>query len=463
MATAAERLAGFALDLRYEDVPAEVVDAAKLHFLDALGCGLAASALGIATQGRTAMAELGGVEAASVIGLEGGLPAPNAAFANAMLCHGLDFDDTHSASVAHVSTVTCPASLAAAEAAGASGRELIVAIVAADEIVTRIGMAASNQFHKQGFHPTAICGIFGATAATARIGGLSRADAASALGLAGSMASGIFAYLDTGSATKPLHPAWAAHGAVLAARLASLGAEGPATVLEGRFGLYHAFISAEPGSIDLESRLADLGSRWETPRIAYKPYPVCHFKHGSLGSTRQLVEAGLTADEVDEIVVSIPEAWIPVVLEPQDAKRAPRTDYEAKFSLQYSTATMIVRGKVGVSDYTDEAIADPKVLELAKKVRYEKRDFPTYPAAFPGAVRIALKDGRTLAAELPYQKGGPENPLSRDEVLEKFRGNAALALPDAQIEALGEAVLGVDAIDDLRAAFGVLSTRKLTA
>src|SRR5205809_4833040 len=135
--TAAQRIAAWTGTLAYDAIPPDVVEAAKLHLLDTLGCGLAAHALGVATEGRTAMAELGGDGQASVIGLDGGLPAPNAAFANAMLCHGLDFDDTHSDSVSHVSVVVCPASLAVAEAQGSSGADLLTAIVAGNEIVTR--------------------------------------------------------------------------------------------------------------------------------------------------------------------------------------------------------------------------------------------------------------------------------------------------------------------------------------
>src|SRR5205809_6475955 len=170
--TAAQRIAAWTGTLAYDAIPPDVVEAAKLHLLDTAGCGLAAHGLGVATEGRAAMAELGGEQQASVIGLDGGLPAPNAAFANAMLCHGLDFDDTHSDSVSHVSAVVGPASLAAAEAAGAEGRELITAIVAGNEVVTRVGMAASGAFHKRGFHPTAVCGIFGGTAAACRLGGV---------------------------------------------------------------------------------------------------------------------------------------------------------------------------------------------------------------------------------------------------------------------------------------------------
>jgi 2-methylcitrate dehydratase PrpD len=457
MATAAERFATFALELDFDDVPGEVVEAAKLHVLDVLGCGLAAHGLGIAGEGRQAMAELGGEPEASVIGLEAGLPAPNAAFANGMLCHGLDFDDTHSDSVSHVSTVVVPAAAALAEARGAEGRELLTAIVAGNEIVTRIGMATPGAFHRRGFHPTAICGIFGATAAAARLGGLSRADTASALGIAGSMASGLFAYLDDATATKPIHPAWAAHGALVAARLASLGAEGPPGVLEGRFGLYHAFVDTR---IDLEPQLADLGERWETPRIAFKAFPACHFIHGSLGATASLV-GSVDPDEVEEIVVTVPEAGVSLVLEPAEAKVAPRTDYEGKFSLQYSTAAMLVHGRVGLATYTPEALADERVLGLARKVRYETTEYASYPAAFPGGVRIVLRDGERLEADLPHQLGAPENPMSAEQVREKFRENALLA--GGSFAALEEAVLDLEHRDDVHAVLSELGQAAVPA
>ena len=196
-----------------------------------------------------------------MIGLETGLPAPNAAFANAMLCHGLDFDDTHSDSVAHVSTVVVPAAARcsprrAARAAASSWPP----IVAGNEIATRVGMAAPGAFHKRGFHPTAICGIFGATAAAARLGGLDAGrgdERARHRRLAWPPASSPTS--TTATPTKPIHPAWAAHGALLAARLAEHGAEGPPGVLEGTFGLYHAFVDER--EIDLEPQLADLGER----------------------------------------------------------------------------------------------------------------------------------------------------------------------------------------------------------
>jgi len=458
---AAERLAEFATTLTLDDVPEDVVHHAKLHLLDTLGCGLAAHATGIATEGRRAMAELGGDAQATVIGLDARLPGPNAAFANAMLCHGLDFDDTHSDSVSHISTVVCPTSLAVGQARGLAGPEVLAGIVAGNEAITRLGAAASGRFHARGFHPTAICGIFGATAAAARLTGLDAATTASALGIAGSMASGLFAYLEDGTATKPIHPAWAAHGGILAARLAALGAEGPPSIVEGKFGLYHAFLGAERGEIDIDGQLADLGSRWETPRIAYKPFPVCHFMHGSLGAAAEALDGRtLSPDEIADVLVTVPAAGVSLVLEPADKKKLPRSDYEGKFSLQYSVASMLVRGHVSVSDFSDEAIADAAVLDVAGKVRYETPEYPTYPQAFPGGVRLTLADGSTLERDFPHQKGGPENPMSDDEVREKFRANASLALPTEAVDALETAILAFEQQDDLTAALAPLTAAK---
>ena len=260
MSTAAQTIAEWSSAISISDIPEDVLTDAKLHLLDTLGCGLAAHAGGVATEGRATMDELGGEPQATVIGTERRLPAANAAFANAMLCHGLDFDDTHAESVSHVSTVIGPAALAAAEQAGANGRDTLAAIVAGNEVVCRIGMAAPGAFHARGFHPTAICGVFGGVAAVGRITGADVATTTSALGIAGSFAGGLFAYLADGTPTKPMHPAWAAHGAHLASRLAAHGAIGPQTVLEGKFGLYHAFLAAEEGEIDIAGQLADLGN-----------------------------------------------------------------------------------------------------------------------------------------------------------------------------------------------------------
>jgi 2-methylcitrate dehydratase PrpD len=445
---AAEQFARFALDLSVDAIPAPVATAAKRHLLDAVGCGLAAAALGEGDAGRAVTQQMAGAPEASVIGAPDRLPAPSAALANGMLIHALDFDDTHAEAVAHVSAVVVPAALAVAEACGADGADLVAALVAANEVTVRIGAAASGEFHARGFHPTAVAGVFGATVAAARLAGAEPETLASALGIAGSMASGLFAYLDDATATKPVHAGWAAHAGILAARLAAAGAEGPPRVLEGRFGLFDAFLGRVP-----ELKLDDLDSRWETPRIAYKPYPACHYCHGALGATEQL---DLTASAIEQIVVRVPQGAVEIVLEPAEAKLAPRAPYEAKFSLQYSIAAMIVHGRVGTATYTPDAISDPGVLALARRVRYEVGEFAS---PFGGGVEIALHDGSVRRAALPHPAGSPEHPLDDATVVAKYRDNAALALVADDVAELELAIETLEQRRDVAALAGILAGR----
>ena len=448
-ASASQRLARFARELTYESVPSEVLDAAKLHFLDAIGCGLAAHGVGTGVHARTSVLDEGGGDEATLIGSERHAGAAGAALANGTLCHALDFDDTHAGAISHVSTVVCPAALAVAEAANASGRELLAAVVAGNEVVIRIGRAAEPAYMVTGFHPTSVCGVFGATVAAGRLLGLDEEAVVNALGVAGSMAAGLFEYLADGSSTKPIHAGWAAHAGVLAARLAAHGASGPVSVFEGRFGVFHAYHRLDGAA--LFEQIGDLGRHWETPRIAYKPYPACHFVHSPLEAVR-LATGGsqLDAESIERIVVSVPEPGIPLVCEPRAAKIAPRSEYDAKFSVQYSVAAMLVHGEVGVATYSEEAIVDPRVLALAGRVQHEARSFPSYPASFPGAVRIELSDGRTLEAEVAHERGGASNPMSDAELLAKFRGNASLALAPEGCDDLEAKVLALEELEGVR-------------
>jgi 2-methylcitrate dehydratase PrpD len=309
----------------------------------------------------------------------------------------------------------------------------------------------------RGFHPTSVSGVFGAAVAAARLHRLRPLEIRSALGLAGSMSSGLFAYLGDGSETKPVHAGWAAHGGILAAELAAAGGEGPAAVFEDRFGFFAAYYDG--GADALVAQVSDLGRRWETPRIAFKPYPACHFVHSCLDAAASLrARHSLAADDVERITVAVPDPGIPLVLEPSDAKRDPRTEYDAKFSLQYSIAALLVHGRVGVETYTEQAIRDPAVLALAARVGHVRRPFPTYPRSFPGWVRIETRSGAVLELELEHQRGGPENPMSLDELRAKFRANAALALDAASLDELEAALLSLDEQDDLARAFAPLRT-----
>lgn len=439
-ASATRRLAAFACGLQFDDVPADVLEAARLHLLDTLGCGLAAHALGTAPYAGAAIdAETPG--AASAIGIPHGVAPSAAALANGITCHALDFDDTHGPSITHVSSVVVPAAVAAAQAVDASGAELLLALVAGNEVTCRIGMPVGDAFHHRGFHPTAICGVFGATVAVARLRGLTLGDTIQALGIAGSMASGLLAYLTDGSDTKRIHPGWMAHAAHLAVGFSHAGATGPAAVLEGEKGVYHAFL----GLRGVEVPTHDLGTSWETPRIAFKPYPACHFMHAAVDAVDEIMRRErVMPDEVEQITVLMPQAGLDMVLAPLERKHRPTTPYEGKFSAPFVIGALLDRGRVDVTTFTPEVLADEGVLAHAAKVDHEVHAYPTFPESFPAGIRMRLRDGRTHEAHVPHQRGGWHNPMTDAEVLAKFTDNASIALHGADAAQLRNAVLGID-------------------
>lgn len=446
---AARQFARFACDLDLEVVPEPVCTAVSLHLLDVLGCGLAAVGTGAAPYARS----LGAASApgpATALGLPAPIAAARAALVNGITCHALDFDDTHPASIAHVSAVVAPAALAAAQASGASGAELTRALLAGNEITCRIGRAVGDAFHLRGFHPTAICGVFGATAAVATLQGLDEDGVVDALGIAGSMAGGLMAYLSDGSETKRVHPGWMAQAAHAATELAAHGATGPGAVLEGPSGVYAAFVGRD--DVDADALAGDLGVHWETPAIAFKPYPACHFVHAPLDALRELVaERGFAAEAIERITVLSPRAGIELVAEPLERKRRPATPYESKFSAPFAIAAWLHAGEVDATTFAEPLLSDPRVLELAALVDWEERAYETFPSSLPGGVRVHLRGGEALERHLVHQRGDARNPLGLDEIRAKFDANARTALDLAERDALERAVLDLPAQPDLGA------------
>jgi 2-methylcitrate dehydratase PrpD len=454
----AERVADFVYGCSYDAIPADVIESAKLHLLDTIGCGLAAPAGGAGQLTADALEHAGGREQSSVIGGSRRLPQAEAAFANATKCHGMEYDDTHTRAIAHVSSVVAPASIAVAEATEASGSTLLTALVLGNEVVARVAAAVAQCYMQSGFHPTSVCGVFGAATSAAKLMAGDREVIANALGIAGSMASGIFEYLEDGSDTKPINAGWAAHGGVTSATLASCGVTGPRTVFEGRYGLLHAYFDFDVAKLDAE--IATLGEQWETPAIAFKPYPACHFIHSCLDAIASIVaETAIPASDVGEVVVSIPSPGAALVLEPPERKIAPATVYDARFSMPYSLAAMLVHGRVGLDTYSPEALADDRVLDVARRVSYEPAEFSNYPGGFPGRVRLITTDGRIYSSEVQFERGSVSNPMPKDAIVEKFRTNAATMLDERSARALEAAVLHLEEVSDVRSAFGTLMPR----
>lgn len=449
MATAAQALARFAARLDPEAIPVTVRDNAALRVLDTIGCALAASREELADPVLSLARQWGGGGPCVVIGSPLRATPPLAALANGCLAHGLDFDDTHSPSITHASAVLVPVILALGQSEGLDGRSALTALVAGYEAITRIGMAAPGRFHERGWHATAVCGAFAAAVTAGRCLGLDEIRITAAVGITASFASGVMEFLEDGSAVKRVHPGWAAHSGVLAAGLAKGGFSGPATGLEGRFGFYRAALGEAP---DLAPLLDSLGQEWETLRISFKPYPCCHYNHAYVDAAARLRrESGVSAASVADIECIVPQGEVPIVCEPAAAKRRPRTAYEAQFSLPFAVAAGLLDERVGVASFSRARLSDPDALELAARVRYTVDPQSPFPRTFPGCVRVRLSDGSVLEARQEHNRGGPEQPLSEAEVVEKYRDNASRALAPARVAELEKAVLGVEGAADLGA------------
>jgi 2-methylcitrate dehydratase PrpD len=402
--------------------------------LDTLGCALAASGEDFGQAVRAVARELGGRPESVLLGERTKVAAPNAVLANATLAHGLDFDDTRENAIVHTGCVAVTTGLAVGQAIGANGRATLEAVIAAVEVMCRVGLVVPGALHARHFHPTAITASFAAAAAAGKLYALSEDQLVRAFGICGSQASGIIEYLADGSWTKRLHPGWNAHAGVMAVQLARAGFTGPESVLEGEHGLYQAFAGGYDAA-RLDAQLASLGGVWELGKLTLKPYPCGSIAQPYMDCAARLREShGVTPDRITAIRCRTSAGPLPRLWEPLAAKHAPPNGYAAKFSLPYLIASILVRGKAGLAEFSDEAVRDPAVLRIAKLVTYEIDPTIDYPRQFVGDVTVALADGRALHEHQDRPRGGPDAPLTRAQLEGKFRGNAALALPEARAD-----------------------------
>lgn len=445
--TISHTLARFAAGLRFEDVPPAVVERAKLHLLDGIGTALAATRFEFAAATLAGLRKLGSDGAYPVIGMDARLPLKEAALMNGTLVHGLDFDDTHTAGIIHGTASALPAVLAQGQRLNASGRDLLLAYLVAIESGARIGMAAKGAFHRVGFHPTGVVGAFACALAAGRLAGLDAGRLVHAQGIALSLASGTFEFLDEGTWTKRLHPGWAAAAGLTAAALAEAGFEGPSRAYEGRFGLYRCYLGEE-AAIDWPLCTAGLGEDWEMLEVALKPYPSCHFNHAFADAALALKRAhGIVPNEVEEIVALIGEGSVKTVCEPEEKKRRPRNDYEARFSLHYTVAAALARGRFTLRELEPACLEDPTILALCRRIRYAVDPASAFPRFYSGEIVLRTKDGRELRHREEVNRGAAGRPLSEAEIRAKFQNDAVPVVGRQRAEQIVEEVTTLDRAD----------------
>jgi 2-methylcitrate dehydratase PrpD len=345
------------------------------------------------------------------------LTAAGAAFVNGTATHGEDFDDTFEGGPVHAGAVIVPAVLAACERHHTDGRAALLGIAIGVETMCRLSTVAPMQAHKPGFHPTAIYGAMGAAAGVGMALGLNKKQLVDALGVVGSFASGIIEYLAEGTWTKRMHAGWAAQSGMRAALLARAGFNGPRTVFEGVHGLFHGFANTLDGNYG--EVIDDFGTRWVTQTLAFKPYPCGTMAHPYIDCARRLATK-VKANEIKEIVCDVGEGTVHRLWEPLAAKQTPKNGYAGKFSTPYCIAAGFVRGNVGLGDFTDDAARDPVVVALANKVRYRIDPQNPYPREFTGHIKATLTDGRVIEERQPHFRGGAKEPLTRQDIEDKF-------------------------------------------
>ncbi len=455
--TLADQLADFATETTLETLPPGLVGDIRNRVLDSVGVSLGALYLDTSTAVLRYVCSQGGRPEAHAWGSERRVPAAGAALVNGVLAHSLDYDDTHLPSVIHPSASVVPTALAVAEATGSSGPEMITAIAVGLEIAVRIGMAGYDEaartstYFEHGQHATSICGALGAAVTAAKLYGLRRDGIRDALGIVASMSSGIIESNRSGGTVKRLHCGWAAHSAVTAAALAAAGITGPPTVLEGRFGLFQAFLR---GHFDENAVGQDLGLRWNVPDILYKPYPANHFTHTAVDAGRKLRDSGIDLNEIEELVLGVPASVVRTIGEPLDLKRRPTTGYQAQFSGPYAVALgLLSNAQLGATldDYADDLVSDPlrRALMARVSVVADAECTDIFPRQFPSVLTARFRDGSTRVVRAMTNRGTADNPFGPDDLTIKFVDTAARAVGAIGAQRLVASIGRLDRMADI--------------
>jgi len=437
-------LARFAGKLAYEDLPETVVEKTKELILDQLGCQLAGSTLSWTRPAYEYVADgNGGRQESTVINYGLRTSAQDAAFVNASFGHGTMGDDTDSVCHAHFGSIIIPAALALGEREGINGRELIKAVVVGYEVASRIG-AAAPLAEGRGFHPGPIFGPFGVAACAAVLLKFNENQILDAMGIAGSHASGLMEYSKSGGTVNRLHSSIAAYGGMRAAFLAQKGVKGPSTILEGERG----FLRAYSGESILSETTQGLGERYRVFLIELKAYCCCGTSTTTLDAISRIkTRHPFHAEEVEEVIVRAS----PLTFRMTGSVKEPEDVTSAQFSGAFGIALRLVKGGNSFREYSEENLKDPKVLALARKIRFVlDEEIGKLPQSDnPAKVLIKLKNGQVYEETVVAGRGSILNPMEKEEVNQKFRNYASAVLSRPKVEAMVEIVRGLERVDDL--------------
>jgi 2-methylcitrate dehydratase PrpD len=456
-----EGVAGFVVNTKYSDVPGEVMELGKKSILDALGLALSGSKAETAGLIEKYAGSFGFQPGgASVLGSSAKRPPRFAAFANGVAIHVDDFDDTQLAVgkdrvyglLVHPTVCVLPAAMATAEVQGLSGKDMLLAYQVGVEVECKIAEAISPRHYEDGFHSTGTCGVFGGASACAKLKGFDVAQTVRTFAIVASHAAGLRE--NFGSMMKPFQAGHASESGVVAADFAALGWTGAEQILEAQRGFFHAY----GGGYDPNSIVDRLGKPWtlQRPGVSIKPFPSGSLTHPGMTEMLRLIhDNSIRAADVERVEVGTNRNMPNTLIHHQ-----PKTGLQAKFSMEFCIAILLLDGKADLSRFTDAVVKRPDVKEMIARVRFytdpeaEKAGYDKMTTI----IKITLRDGRVVTGRADFGKGSPANPMSFDDVAEKFHGCAAFAdWPEAKASKVVDLVRGLENVSDVRTIIALLS------
>ncbi|MFC1983029.1 MmgE/PrpD family protein [Chloroflexota bacterium] len=440
-------LASFVVQKSYQDLPDEVIEHTKLMFLDTLGCGLGGYTLAAHEVSwiLKLVKEQGGACTSTVL-CDGFKTSPAfAALANGAMIHSVDFDDTHSGSVAHLGVSLLATIFAIGELLNSKGKDMIAAFTLGFEVAARVGRCVMPS-HYDFWHPTATFGVIAAAVAAAKLMGFNVEKTELAIGHAADQAGGLRYCIDKGDFSKSLHPAFAAMKGVLLTQLVAIGATGPTGLLEYPSGFCNAY-STDP---KFEHLTANLGKNYEIMNDRPKFYPTIQCSQAPIQATLSLVEKNsLNSDDVEQINIRRgggASEGTPL----QGVNYSPETVLAARLSIPFSVSLAICEGQVTIEQFTREKLSDPKINDMMSKIGVtpDSELDAKYPTERVAVVDITTKDGKTCSEQVFHPKGEPQNRMTPDEIEDKFRGLASKTFTHEQVAAIISVTRDLEKVKD---------------
>ncbi len=444
-----QELAGYCSRIKFNNLSDEIIDCVKYRFLDFISVACRGS---IEDPSQTVYRFISEMEKGQgvIVGTRQKAPYLYSALANGTASHSIEMDDVDNESSLHPGVVVFPAALATGEMAGASGKRFILAVVLGYEVMVRLGTALGPEnSYKRGFHPTGTCGTFGSSVASSKILGLQEEEILNAIGISGSQAAGSMEYLAQGAWTKPFHAGWAAHSGMVAALLSRKGFKGPSSILEGRDGFLHAYSAgADPSKV-----LEGIGSGFQILQTSVKIHACCRYMHSPIDAVLKIVkENNLRPEQVKQVKVGILRAGAPLIADPIESKYKPQSIVDAQFSMPFGAAAALLYGKAGLKEFQLSTIRSRPVREMMRKAEcmLDPELDRTFPKQWRATAEILTEDEKRYTTTVEYPKGDPENPLSWEEMIERFHELAGRILKEDQRLKIVEAVKKLDGVKDMR-------------